>query len=85
MKPSTRRKKRRIEKKLEQITEQLQKEEPYTLLAYVTGPVYKIDVSAKSYDEACSKAMKFIEKELVKYNGEVKIDKIELYRSELVF
>jgi translation initiation factor 2 alpha subunit (eIF-2alpha) len=55
-----------------------QKRDPYTLVAYVSGPVYKIDVSAKSFDEAYATGMRMLNKELDKYKGKVELNKIEV-------
>ena len=57
-----------------------QKRDPYTLVAYVSGPVYKIDVSAKSFDEAYAMAMTTLKNQLEKYGEKVRIEKIELAR-----
>jgi len=57
-----------------------QKRDPYTLVAYVSGPVYKIDVSARSFDEAYEMAMTTLKNQLEKYGEKVRIDRIELAR-----
>jgi translation initiation factor 2 alpha subunit (eIF-2alpha) len=55
-----------------------QKHDPNTLVAYVSGPVYRIDVSAKSFDEAYAMAMTTLKNQLEKYGEKVRIEKIEL-------
>jgi translation initiation factor 2 alpha subunit (eIF-2alpha) len=71
-------------KKTKQLKEVLdavqQKRDPYTLVAYVSGPVYEIDVSANSFDEAYAMAMTTLKNQLEKYGGKVRIEKIELAR-----
>lgn len=59
------------------------KEEPvkrdhYTFVAYVSGPVYKFDVSARSFDEASSLATGLLNNEIERFKGEVQVDKIYL-------
>jgi translation initiation factor 2 alpha subunit (eIF-2alpha) len=71
-------------KKIKRVKEVLdavqQKRDPYTLVAYVSGPVYKIDVSAKSFDESYAMAMTTLKNQLEKYGEKVRIEKIELAR-----
>ena len=54
------------------------KRDPYTFVAYVTGPVYKFDVSARDFDEAYGMAMGMLKEQIKKYDGKVKIERIDL-------
>lgn len=65
-------------KKKEELVAEPAKRDPYTFVAYVTGPVYKFDVSARSFDEAYSLATGLLNNEIEKFKGEVKIEKIHL-------
>ena len=68
-------------KKLKEVLEAVQqKRDPYTLVAYVSVPVYKIDVSAKSFDEAYAMAMITLKNQLEKHGEKVRIERIELAR-----
>ena len=65
-------------KEQNELKEKTGKRDPYTLVAYVTGPVYKVDVSARDYEEACAMAMGVLKDRLKKYEGKVRIDRVEL-------
>lgn len=69
----------KTKKKEEPVSESV-KRDPYILVAYVSGPVYKFDVSARSFDEAYSLATGLLNAEIEKFKGEVGIEKIHLAR-----
>jgi translation initiation factor 2 alpha subunit (eIF-2alpha) len=67
-------------KSKEKKTAEQVKRDPYTLVAYVSGPVYRFDVSAKDFDEAYKLTNEMLMRALEAYGGRVQIERIELER-----
>jgi hypothetical protein len=52
--------------------------EPYTFVVYVSGPVFKYDVSGRDFEEIYHAGMSLLKRDLVKYEGKVNIERIEI-------
>jgi hypothetical protein len=52
--------------------------EPYTFVVYVSGPVFKYDVSGRDFEEIYRAGMQLLNRDLAKYQGKVNIERIEI-------